>query len=181
MPALREFLKPTNNWHLQRASKLQGLSQEEHLEDISSHLSIELCPLHFSKVDKSIDTYIEKNRDEIIKYTLGFSALASRKIENGPWHNKVAVRLSPSKFQKHIKKLGFKASSENQPDGISNKDITKESVCAFELNLWEDVTFLAMRGVRNQLKESEVKKAIGYSLKKPNGIKTIKFEYKNNK
>ena len=172
MPALREFLKPTTIWHLRRASILQGFSQNEPLVDISSHLSIELCPLHFSKVDKRIDTYIEKNQDEIIKYILGFSALASKKIKSGPWQNKVAVRISPSKFKKIITTLGFKAST---------KDKAGTGICAFELGFWDGVTFLAMSGVRNQLIESEVKKAIEYSLDNPNGIKTLKFEYNYNK
>ena len=156
--SLREHLRDTEQWHLNRRytplMHAIGAVKDNIAKDTRHHLSVELSPFH-DTVNNQLFT--EKHREAAIRHTLLFAAEASMLIESpdgscglSPLKNIVIVRSS----LKNITKIaGEHIFTENISIELAGKSTT---IGTFRLSeeLYphvSDVLFVCLSGSRNNL------------------------------
>lgn len=155
---LREHLRDTEQWHLNRRytplMHAIGADKENIARHTLHHLSVELSPFHDSV---SNQLFTKNHREEAIRHTLLFAAEASMLIQSpdgshipSPLRNIVIVRSS----LKNITKLaGEHIFADNNSIGLTEKSTTIETFRLSE-ELYphvSDVLFVCLSGSRNNL------------------------------
>lgn len=164
---LREHLRDTEQWHLNRRySPLMiaiGADKEFIAKDTRHHLSVELAPFHDAVSNANL---AGECLEEHISHTLLFAAEASMVIESpdgshvlSPLKNIVIVRSS---IQNITKIAGEHITAENISIELTGKST---AVSAFRLSkeLYphvSDVLFVCLSGARNNLPASQKLKQI---------------------
>ena len=159
---LREHLRDTEQWHLNRRylplMVAIGVDNENTAKDTRHHLSVELSPFHDTV---SNELFTEEHCEEVIRHTLLFAAEASKLIvypgrshRLSPLKNIVIVRSSLKNITKLADEHIF---TENISVELTGKSTT---VATFRLSgkLYPQVTdvlFVCLTEARNNLPTKE--------------------------
>lgn len=153
---LSRYLRDTDKWHLcyrarPIASRLPDFRRPLS-ESLSSHLSIELSPLHTEKSD-SVEGYVAAHFDKVVCNTLKFAASASRLIE-GPLNGIVIVRCGAQRFLRMFGSLGSRPCCQDQNPLKSPYWFT------ISKPEFEGVKFVCVWGARNFLPKKDLAEII---------------------